>query len=112
MHRLRPLTLFAVAPLALGVSCGLGCFTARPSGPDWFYNAAARNLTEKPVANADERKFRHRLEKAADAAWEQACRPGPHSEHYADGFREGFVDYVEAGGAGGPPYLPPFRYRL
>jgi hypothetical protein len=100
--------------VGLAASAGTGCFTARSSGPDWFYHHAARNLTEKPIANLDEHKFLHAVRAAADAAWDEVCRAdgNAHSRPYAAGFREGFVDYVEAGGTGEPPYLPPFRYRL
>ncbi|MDY3552158.1 hypothetical protein R5W24_001238 [Gemmata sp. JC717] len=102
------------ALLGLATLTGSGCFTARLSGPDWFYHHAARNLTEKPIANHDERQFTRMVEGRAKDAWEQVCGSSGwrHSGPYGHGFREGFVDYVEAGGTGEPPYLPPFRYRL
>src|SRR5262245_2864118 len=34
----------------------------------------------------------------------------PFSVDYQDGFVDGFVDYLEAGGTGEPPMLPPRRY--
>ncbi|AWM39616.1 hypothetical protein GobsT_20380 [Gemmata obscuriglobus] len=102
------------ALLGLATLTGSGCFNARLSGPDWFYHHAARNLTEKPIAHHDERKFTRMVERRAKDAWEQVCGSSGwrHSDPYGHGFREGFVDYVEAGGTGEPPYLPPFRYRL
>lgn len=114
MHAGRFMNLVRASLLGLATLTGAGCFTARPSGPDWFYHHAARNLTEKPIANHDERKFTKFVEGRAAEAWEQLCRSSgrKHSDPYGDGFREGFVDYVEAGGTGEPPYLPPFRYRL
>lgn len=114
MHAGRFMNLVRASLLGLVTLTGSGCFTARPSGPDWFYHHAARNLTEKPIANHDERKFTKLVERRAAEAWEQLCQSSgrKHSDPYGDGFREGFVDYVEAGGTGEPPYLPPFRYRL
>lgn len=114
MHAGRFMNLVRASLLGLATLTGAGCFTARPSGPDWFYHHAARNLTEKPIANHDERKFTKLVERRAAEAWAQVCQSSgrPHTDPYGDGFREGFVDYVEAGGTGEPPYLPPFRYRL
>lgn len=38
------------------------------------------------------------------------CPEGPGAEEYALGFRDGFVDYVYAGGAGQPPPVPPRKF--
>lgn len=51
--------------------------------------------------------------KLANAAWDQyaACNGGQaFSEDFADGFRDGYQDYLFAGGTGMPPPLPPRRY--
>jgi hypothetical protein len=32
------------------------------------------------------------------------------SKDYAEGFKDGFIDYLQFGGSGQPPYAPPKRY--
>src|SRR5205807_2557372 len=34
-----------------------------------------------------------------------------HSEDYAQGFKDGYAEYLYRGGDGEPPLLPPKRYR-
>lgn len=54
-----------------------------------------------------------RNRKLANEAWatvEQAKPKHAPSNDYADGFKAGFADYLEAGGTGEPPLLPPHRY--
>jgi hypothetical protein len=49
----------------------------------------------------------------AAAAWGEiaAAQPGKsYSRDYVRGFRDGFADYLDAGGTGEPPTLPPRRY--
>ncbi|MFO0814633.1 MAG: hypothetical protein U0796_15535 [Gemmatales bacterium] len=48
----------------------------------------------------------------ADEAWEEICaRDGDvYSRHYRRGFHEGFRDYLNMGGTGDPPTLPPRSY--
>jgi hypothetical protein len=49
----------------------------------------------------------------ADEAWCRALSSGADlclSDHYAAGFKDGFVDYVYAGGNGEPPPVPPRRF--
>jgi hypothetical protein len=49
---------------------------------------------------------------AADA-WRierTACPEAAASDHYAEGFRDGFVDYLYAGGDGAPPPIPPRKF--
>jgi hypothetical protein len=100
--------------VGFAAAAGSGCFSARPSASDNFLHLAGRNLTEKPIALHDEKAFLKFVRQRADEAWATICRESGNafSSHYAEGFREGFIDYVEAGGSGEPPYLPPFRYRL
>jgi hypothetical protein len=75
---------------------------------------ADRNIVEAPIRDADEVKFIKITRKRAEEYWKQVCLSSGHafSQAYHEGFVEGFVDYVEAGGSGEPPFLPPFRYRL
>jgi hypothetical protein len=53
-----------------------------------------------------------RYRRWAAEAWvrTQSDGPGPFSPAYACGFKEGFVDYLDAGGSGEPPPLPPRKY--
>jgi hypothetical protein len=97
------------ASLALGVLglglLNLGCAMIG-SGVDHVVYA-----TKESVENHLERL---RYRRWADEAWAQVCAAGPgvqFSEDYEDGFRAGFVDYVDAGGNGEPPPLPPRRYQ-
>ncbi len=49
----------------------------------------------------------------ADQAWGEQCSADPEqgaSRIYAAGFKDGFVDYVYAGGSGEPPPVPPRRF--
>ncbi|MCS6976314.1 MAG: hypothetical protein NZM31_04795 [Gemmatales bacterium] len=76
--------------------------------------AGARNLLVEPVAaftlDCLEAK---RNEALAVAAWKQVLQENPGAEfsvHYAEGFRQGFVDYLNAGGTGAPPPVPPRKY--
>src|SRR5262245_57949923 len=52
--------------------------------------------------------------KLADEAWrrEQCSPPAPQpaSKHYVKGFKDGFTDFVLAGGTGQPPPVPPPHY--
>lgn len=90
---------------------GAGCFSARSSAPSSFPVLAARNFAQQPLRLLDNKAFLKVVGGHADAAWEANCRGKAASPSYAAGFREGFIDYVDAGGTGEPPYLPPFRYR-
>lgn len=51
--------------------------------------------------------------KLAKEAWAEVCAANPRhafSVHYEDGFKDGYVDYLYAGGNGHPPAMPPRRY--
>jgi len=55
----------------------------------------------------------HRNYKLAEESWETITNAAPghvYSSDYADGFKEGFADYLYAGGTGEPPPLPPRHY--
>jgi hypothetical protein len=47
----------------------------------------------------------------AEAAWLMAGGQEPHSEDYAQGFKDGFVEYLYRGGDGEPPLVAPLHYR-
>lgn len=95
--------------------CLSGCLAARPSADSSFLHLAGRNLHESATVCADNQVFKHTAYKYALAAWRQVCRLAPEgvlSRHYQDGFVEGYIDYLDAGGTGEPPAMGPFRYRL
>jgi len=49
----------------------------------------------------------------ADRAWREECSLDPEqsvSRAYVEGFKDGFVDYVYAGGSGEPPPVPPRQF--
>jgi hypothetical protein len=76
--------------------------------------SAADHAVYSARESLEDRRERARDRKWAEAAWNgfHCVRPGvPYSEDYADGFQEGFADYLYAGGPGEPPPLPPRRYR-
>lgn len=90
--------------LSVVVAGGTGCTLARNT---------IHNLTNETVAHWDEKKLSRRLRAQADAAWLGYCAQagGQLSEDFAGGFRDGYADYLESGGNGSPPAVPPLRYR-
>jgi hypothetical protein len=75
---------------------------------------AARNVTYKTQECLDDQRERRRDRTWAEAAWNGfhfAHPDTPYSDDFADGFKEGFADFLYAGGTGEPPALPPRRYR-
>lgn len=74
---------------------------------------AVHNVTFEARVNCTEMRDRCKYEKLARESWRlvtQNEHVRTFSKDYADGFKEGFVDYLEFGGAGQPPYLPPKQY--
>ena len=72
-----------------------------------------RNLTNETKLATEECDEHCRYYKLAQTHWDLVGKADPHypgSMDYADGFKEGFTDYLEFGGSGQPPYLPPRRY--
>src|SRR5262249_20791963 len=47
----------------------------------------------------------------ASEAWREVALSGAYSSDYADGFKEGFAEYLYQGGNGEPPVMAPPRYR-
>jgi hypothetical protein len=84
---------------------------------------AWQTTVAEPVQSAShhyERVSRRQFRRLAEQALEQAMVDAraamddyfcdPFSIDYQEGFVDGFVDYLEAGGSGNPPPLPPRRY--
>ncbi len=59
----------------------------------------------------EEARERHRDRRWAEEAWAQVSQENPRSTDYAKGFKEGFTDYLYAGGNGDPPIMAPPCYR-
>jgi hypothetical protein len=80
-----------------------------------FWEDTVRNLTEAPIYGINECRVSARNARLAREAWQAVARAHPESAwsaDFGDGFQDGFADYLESGGNGQPPAVPPFRYRL
>ncbi len=97
--------------LTLGI---LGaCLVGPGCGPITY---ATRTLVIEPVhycLTADNILETRRNYKLAEYACESITKSEPdhtYSADYVDGFKDGFADYLYAGGTGEPPPLPPRHY--
>lgn len=84
-----------------------GCSTCRQ---------AKRTALDEPAefsTKKDQQRSLQQYRAWADEAWagySRQCPPEGSSEALAAGFRDGFVDFVYAGGTGEPPPVPPRMY--
>jgi hypothetical protein len=72
-----------------------------------------RNTVEAPYQCIDDQYFKYRSWRRARDAWAdftKNCAPDRYSSDFREGFLEGYVDYLDAGGTGLPPAAPPARY--
>jgi hypothetical protein len=79
-----------------------------------LFRIGTRNLVNEAKLIRDEHRERLRYCSLAHEAWQRVqanCPEQAYSVHYAAGFKDGFVDYLYAGGCGEPPALPPKCYR-
>ncbi len=93
------LTLAVVSPLCVGC--------------DVFY-LGTRNLLEAPADKVEECADKARNRVLAEAAWDDygKCHPDAcASSYFSQGFVDGFADYLNYGGNGQPPPVPPWRYQ-
>jgi hypothetical protein len=104
----------ALAVLAL---CALppGCASDFDIGrPHTFLRYGVRNVA-LAVVDADHENLRvRRNRRLAEKAWEEVCQTegrDAHSLDYAQGYRDGFADYLTFGGSGEPPPVAPHYYR-
>lgn len=93
--------------VALSLLCPLGSGCTVYSG--------VQTLVLEPLRYchvADKGVTHHRGKRLARLAWHEVLATSeiPLSAHYADGFRDGFIDYYLYGGDGTPPPLPPRKY--
>lgn len=101
--RRTPLLLVAFAlTLLLQTGCGIGKqlysnLVAEPLEWDRYSDGIARHWRDKSLA---------------EDAWDEICkRDGDtYSRHYKRGFFDGFTDFLNLGGTGDPPPLPPRNY--
>jgi hypothetical protein len=79
-----------------------------------FMPYVGRNLSYTTADTVHECWFHAQLERAADDAWKRVHADDAHgqtSAAFADGFRQGYVGYVDGDGDGEPPTAPPRYYR-
>jgi hypothetical protein len=89
-------------------------FVTGSAGCASFVDATARNFTELPIQACDEVKSSWRNRRRAEAAWDivkHGVNADAYTRDYAAGFKDGYQDYLDNGGHGEPPAIPPFRYR-
>jgi hypothetical protein len=86
---------------------------AASAGCSEFLHLAIHNLVLTPIQSADECRMAWRNRRRAEEAWALICGGGrrEYSSDYAAGFKAGYADYLDNGGNGDPPAVPPFCYR-
>lgn len=112
-HRSQPVSHSKLLRAAL-VAAGL--LQLAPTVGCSVYQHYRRTMLQEP-SEYSWRNDRHRSLKVyrqwADQAWASASGSCPQDgmvDDYALGFRDGFVDYVYAGGEGVPPPVPPRKF--
>lgn len=85
------------------------------AGCSSFYEDFLRNIVTIPIRKADDFKITLRCRHLACEAWKREVQGHPdrhYSSDYANGFKDGYAEYLDHGGNGQPPAVPPFCYRL
>jgi hypothetical protein len=75
---------------------------------------ALHNLVNEPVQYVNEVCLTKKIRSLGKDAWSEYQQLDPenaNSKHFAEGFVDGFSDYLENGGSGSPPAVPPPQYR-
>lgn len=74
---------------------------------------AVHNVFNETVQYLDDEKLEKQAKKEAKSAYVEMCHrhPKPHCDEFADGFLDGYSDYLITGGTVGPPAVPPLKYR-
>jgi hypothetical protein len=79
-----------------------------------LYSHVFRNLYYEPKLHFGETAIKHDLKRQAKEYWADYVAAHPtecFSKYFFDGFVTGFSDYLDSGGNGDPPAMPPLRYR-
>jgi hypothetical protein len=86
---------------------------AASAGCSEFSRDIVRNFTITPLQSFDECRMKHRNHQRAVEAWHFLAEGSPdeYSPDFAAGFIAGYADYLDNGGNGDPPAVPPFCYR-
>jgi hypothetical protein len=74
---------------------------------------AARNIVNEPLVVCTQHSIEHDLRKCARAAWREVRADYPRrafTEEFRDGFLDGYIDYLDRGGNGSLPAVPPAKY--
>src|SRR5262245_2804895 len=96
-----------VRRLFLALALGL------PTGGCNLLQLGVRNLQLETIRCADDFRERCLYRKMGQEAWERCGQgAGLGGDDYAEGFVDGYADYLDAGGSGEPPPMPPPRYRI
>ena len=93
---------------------GLCCVLAQGVVGCSFVVNGVRNVTQAPFDVVDKLATLNRDCRMANQAWRKVSHEAPphtYSRDYACGFKEGFRDYLYAGGNCAPPPVAPWRYR-
>ena len=72
---------------------------------------ALNNMVETPTEVVERCALRCRFRRMARDAWAECSKGHDYSRYYARGFKEGFVEFLDADGTGEPPAVPPWWYR-
>jgi hypothetical protein len=91
----------------------LGGLCLADTGCEIAFNIS-RNVVNEPALACTTVHLGIRARRLARQAWEAelARHPGPEPPRdFADGFHDGYVDFLLEGGVGEPPAVPPKRYR-
>jgi hypothetical protein len=108
-----PRVVFSLLILLSGASAGCSC-TGNATGGWDFFSDSIRNVLTNETRYLDDIHFTLRNCWLAHEAWETVRKATPghsFSCDYEAGFKAGFTDYLDAGGNGLPPSLPPPCYR-
>jgi hypothetical protein len=93
-----------------------GCFLTSSATGGWdLFTNSFRNAIHNTVRCIDDAVLTLRNYHQAEEAWDllSTCSPGRrYSADFEEGFKAGFIDYLDAGGNGQPPAVPPLRYQL
>jgi hypothetical protein len=72
---------------------------------------ALNNMLETPTEVVERYALRCRFRRMAKDAWAECSKGQKYSRYYERGFKDGFVEFLDADGTGNPPAVPPWWYR-